>query len=917
MYTCIDCPGRTFKSSGGLTRHRNTVHRELSPGSDNSNQDPPIPRQYHPHLNAIPCNEHGEPLPDYAPPPPPPPPTHGNHNGGTTPSWFPFGSRIDFDFAYYHFVERESSISQINKALDMWAATVHQYGGGTPWANAQELYDTIDEIKLGNAPWKSYTIRYEGPLPPTPPKWMTESYELCTRDARQVLHLQLDTPDFKQKFEPVPYRQFNTKQERVYSNFMSGDWAWKQADTIHATDPTTSGAMFMPIITGSDKTTVSVATGHQEFHPVYMSPGPVTNTARRAHGNSVLPVAFLPIPKTAKRHRKKPAYQKFCRQMYHSCLARIFTPLKPGMTAPELVRCPDGYFRHAIYGLGPYIADYPEQVWLAAIVQGWCPKCNARPENLDTDNARRRSHEKTDFLITCFDPGILWFEYGVRTDVVPFTHNFPRADIHELLSPDLLHQVIKGTFKDHIVTWVNEYLHQVHSEARANEIIDDIDRRISAVPPFPGLRRFPEGRDFSQWTGDDSKALMKVYLAAIAGHVPSDMVKCLSAFLDFCYIARRNAIDTTALAEMEDALSRFHRYREVFIRVGVRPQGISLPRQHSLKHYIRSIQLFRSPNGLCSSITESKHIKAVKKPWRRSSQFKAMHQMLRINTRVDKVEAACREFTKHGMMSGTTLSYTERMLAGEEPQPPAELEGNEDDDHGPESGPKVLSSVELARTPQTGYGKTIAEVAANIHQPRLPELVRRFLYDQTHPNSALPSADVPLDLCPQFSGRISVFHSAVARFYAPSDLCGAGGMYRERIRCNPNWRGEYARHDTVFIDVDSELPGMEGMVIGRVFLFFSFTFGDEHYPCALVHWMEPIGLDDDTGMWVVRPEYEGNGRPSVAVVHLDSIPRASHLIGRYGSAFIPDDLHFSRSLDLFRAHYVNPYADHHMHEFLK
>ena len=32
----------------------------------------------------------------------------------------------------------------------------------------------------------------------------------------------------------------------------------------------------------------------------------------------------------------------------------------------------------------------------------------------------------------------------------------------------------------------------------------------AAVPEFPGLRRFPDGRDFNQWTGDDSKALMKV-----------------------------------------------------------------------------------------------------------------------------------------------------------------------------------------------------------------------------------------------------------------------------------------------------------------------------------------------------------------------------------------------------------------------
>ena len=34
--------------------------------------------------------------------------------------------------------------------------------------------------------------------------------------------------------------------------------------------------------------------------------------------------------------------------------------------------------------------------------------------------------------------------------------------------------------------------------------------RIAAAPPFSELRRFPQGRGFKQWTGDDSKALMKV-----------------------------------------------------------------------------------------------------------------------------------------------------------------------------------------------------------------------------------------------------------------------------------------------------------------------------------------------------------------------------------------------------------------------
>jgi hypothetical protein len=65
-----------------------------------------------------------------------------------------------------------------------------------------------------------------------------------------------------------------------------------------AKDKLTHGSMLVPIISGSDKTMVSVATGHQEYHPVYQSPGIITNTAQHAHRNAVLPVAFLPIPKS-------------------------------------------------------------------------------------------------------------------------------------------------------------------------------------------------------------------------------------------------------------------------------------------------------------------------------------------------------------------------------------------------------------------------------------------------------------------------------------------------------------------------------------------------------------------------------------------------------------------------------------------
>lgn len=60
---------------------------------------------------------------------------------------------------------------------------------------------------------------------------------------------------------------------------------------------TNHGSMFVPIILGSDKTTVSVATGQNDFYPLYLSIGNVHNSVRRAHRNAIVVLSFLPIPK--------------------------------------------------------------------------------------------------------------------------------------------------------------------------------------------------------------------------------------------------------------------------------------------------------------------------------------------------------------------------------------------------------------------------------------------------------------------------------------------------------------------------------------------------------------------------------------------------------------------------------------------
>ena len=63
----------------------------------------------------------------------------------------------------------------------------------------------------------------------------------------------------------------------------------------------------------------------------------------------------------------------------HESIKSILSPLRPFMSKPDVVMCPDGLYRRAVHVLGPYIADYPEQVILAGIVSGWCVRCGCFP----------------------------------------------------------------------------------------------------------------------------------------------------------------------------------------------------------------------------------------------------------------------------------------------------------------------------------------------------------------------------------------------------------------------------------------------------------------------------------------------------------------------------------------------------------
>ena len=94
------------------------------------------------------------------------------------------------------------------------------------------------------------------------------------------------------------------------------------------------------------------------------------------------------------------------------------------MTIPETVLFGNQYYRHVIYVLAAYIADYEEQVILSCIMRNWCLKCLAHWENLDED-ALWCHHEHTELIIKEMDFQTLWVKYGLDRDIVVCTIYIP------------------------------------------------------------------------------------------------------------------------------------------------------------------------------------------------------------------------------------------------------------------------------------------------------------------------------------------------------------------------------------------------------------------------------------------------------------------------------------------------------------
>ncbi|KAF8545662.1 hypothetical protein OG21DRAFT_1492080 [Imleria badia] len=309
-YPCPKCR-RWFKNKSGLIQHINAKHpasaRPLSPTGEQQDifdgeteaqnadwfprNSSPVPdieteffgagdklyRNYHKLLNSRPCDAQGAFLPKGASP---------SLQEKAADDWSPFGNRLEFELADFFYTRCQMPGAQIDTLLDIWVASLIKAGsqvlfshhGSTRVPDHKDIYHTIDHIELRDVKWDNFTVRYTGDCPAdgTPP-WMDNKYKVYFHNRRKVVQNILGNPDLLTEMDNCPYREFSSAtNEHQWCDFMSGNWAWNQVDII-VQDPATHGSVFMPVILGSDKTTVSVATGQNDFYPLYLSVGNVHN----------------------------------------------------------------------------------------------------------------------------------------------------------------------------------------------------------------------------------------------------------------------------------------------------------------------------------------------------------------------------------------------------------------------------------------------------------------------------------------------------------------------------------------------------------------------------------------------------------------------------------------------------------------
>ncbi|KAG2113451.1 uncharacterized protein F5147DRAFT_744159 [Suillus discolor] len=272
----------------------------------------------------------------------------------------------------------------------------------------------------------------------------------------------------------------------------------------------------------------------------------------------------------------------------------------------EDMTCGDGAIRRVWPILAAYIADYPEQCLVACCMENRCPLCKTIAMLAQNENAPSPELTKE------------FKNLGLRPIFPPFWATLPHTDIFQAFTPDLLHQLHKGVFKDHLVQWTTRIMGE-----------NEVDDRFKTMTSHHGLRHFKNGiSSVSQWTGKEHKEMEKVFIGLISGGVDLRIIRTVCAVTDFIYYSSLQSHTDHSLQALAHALEEFHAHKDVFIEMGGRKAThFNIPKIHSMQHYVELIRRFGSADGFNTESPERLHIDYAKEAYRAGNKKDYIAQM--------------------------------------------------------------------------------------------------------------------------------------------------------------------------------------------------------------------------------------------------------------------------------------------------
>jgi len=318
-------------------------------------------------------------------------------------------------------------------------------------------------------------------------------------------------------------------------------------------------------------------------------------------------IGYLPVMKlkcfTVKR-RPTITYQ-----LFHWCMESLLEPLKTVGKEGLNMTCANGWVRKVYAILVAHITNFPEQCLVACCMESQCLQCLV-PHNKCGLLAwlEPQDHKKMIEILRQQAEGLkpkVFVSQGLQP-INPFWADLPHSDIFQCFTPDIYHQLHKGLFKDHFVSWC---------KAAVDRGSDEVDHHVKSMTKHPTLCHFKTGiLILTQWTGNEYKNMEKTFLGVIAGTVNKWVVQALCTMVDFITYACFEVHTETSLEKMDRAWSAIHEHKSIFMDLGI-CKSFNIPKFHSLMHYVSAIHSHGTLNGYNTESPEHLHINFAKAPF--------------------------------------------------------------------------------------------------------------------------------------------------------------------------------------------------------------------------------------------------------------------------------------------------------------